>query len=415
MIDPDSLNVWYESRLVGHLWRNVTGAIGFRYDADWCTENGFAISLTLPLTENEYSPEESIAHSFFANLLPEGDARTHIVRDLKISNTDFELLRAIGGECAGALNVLSVENTPATDYRYRPFSDTELEQLIERRGQVFTAIPAEQRPRLSLAGAQNKCPVLLKNGEYFLPEREAPSSHILKFEIPDYHNIPAYETFTMLLAKQIGLPIANIELHRTEKHTYAQVERYDRVLNEKGQLVRLHQEDFCQAMGYGSDKKYQEAGGPSFADCYHLLQNVSTDPTTDTQNLLRWQIFNLLAGNSDGHCKNLSLLYYSSNDIRLAPYYDLICTRAIERIDSSLAMNVGGERDPGHITDAHWEELAKQCDVASRFIKTLVQETRDSLLEHLKLTRQLFEAQYGAYPALQRIEKVITKQCGPTN
>ncbi len=126
-------------------------------------------------------------------------------------------------------------------------------------------------------------------------------------------------------------------------------------------MQRLHQEDFCQALGYGFEKKYQEYGGSTFADCYQLLQDASTDPAIDTQNLLRWQIINVLAGNSDGHAKNLSLLYLQNGGIRLAPFYDLVCTRAIERIDYHLAFDVGGQRDPGQITTKHWESLARQC------------------------------------------------------
>lgn len=411
MIDPDSLNVWSENKLVGYLWRNATGSIGFKYSSDWCKAKGNAISLTLPVSTDEYIAEDGIAHRFFSNLLPEGDVRSRIVRDLKISNTDFELLRAVGGECAGALTVLPVERNPSQDNSYRLLNNTELEQIIERRGQVYAATSANQRPRLSLAGAQDKCPVMLEKGQYYLPELEAPSSHILKFEIPDYRHLPAYETFTTLLADRIRLPVVNMKLCDTGKHNFAQIERYDRIRNKTGQLVRLHQEDFCQALGYSHEKKYQDNGGPSFADCYHLLQNASSDPITDTQNLLRWQIFNLLAGNSDGHAKNISLLYLQNGETRLAPFYDLICTRAIERIDVNLAFDVGGERDPGHITDAHWEELAAQCDVAARLVRSLVQHTRDSLLAQLKPTRQLYEAQYGKYPALQRIEKVVREQC----
>ena len=411
MIDTDALNVWYEDQLVGYLWRNLTGSIGFKYTPEWVETNGFAISLTLPLTTDDYISEDGVAHRFFSNLLPEGGVRTHIVRDLKIPNTDFELLRAIGGECAGALNILPVERAPSKDNRYRLLTDVELKQLILRGGQVYAAIPASQRPRLSLAGAQDKCPVLLKEGQYYLPEAEAPSSHILKFEVRDYRHLPAYETYTTLLAKQIGLPVVNIEFRRIEDHTYTQIERYDRIQDEAGQWIRLHQEDFCQAQGYGHERKYQESGGPSFADCFRLLQDVSTDPVIDTQNLLRWQIFNVLAGNSDGHAKNLSLLYHQNGDIRLAPYYDLICTRAIERIDYQLALDVGGQRDPGHITHEHWQEMAKQCDIADRYVKKLVQETKDALLEQLGSTRDLFETNYGEYSALQRIEQLIIKQC----
>ncbi len=418
MIDPDALHVWFEERLVGYLWRNPVGAIGFRYEPDWVSTGGFAVSRTLPLATEDFSAEDSIAHRFFANLLPEGGVREHIVRDLKISNTDFDLLRAIGGECAGALSILPVERNPSADRSYRPLPGKELAQLIARRGQIYAAWPKDKRPRLSLAGAQDKCPVLIRDGHYFLPEGEAPTSHILKFELTDYRHLPAYETFTSHLARQIGLPVVDIELHSIEKRFYAQIERYDRVWDSgsdtDGEVQRLHQEDFCQALGYGHEKKYQDSGGPTFADCYQLLQDASTDPAIDTQNLLRWQIFNALAGNSDGHAKNLSLLYLPTGEIRLSPFYDLVCTRAIERIDYHLAFDVGGQRDPGLVSTKHWESLAGECDVGSRFLLRLVEETATSLLEQIGQTKALFEAQYGEYPALQRIERVVTQQCRRT-
>jgi len=411
MIDPDALNAWFEDHLVGCLWRNSVGAIGFRYEPDWINSDGFAISRTLPLTTADISTEDSVAHRFFANLLPEGGVRDHIVRDLKIPNTDFELLRAIGGECAGALSILPVERNPSEDRSYRPLPQKELAKLIARRGQIHASLPKNKRPRLSLAGAQDKCPVLIRDDHYFLPECEAPTSHILKFEITDYRHLPAYETFTSYLARQIGLPIVNIELHSIDKRFYAQIERYDRVTDEHGIVQRLHQEDFCQALGYGHEKKYQESGGPAFSDCYQLLRDASTDPAIDTQNLLRWQIFNVLAGNSDGHAKNLSLLYLQNGAIRLAPFYDLVCTRAIERIDFHLAFDVGGQSDPAQVSAKHWDTLAGQCDVGSRFLHRLLQETAESLLDQVDKAKALFEAQYGSYPSLQRIERIVTQQC----
>ena len=411
MIDADALNVWFEDRLVGYLWRNSVGAIGFRYEPDWIDSGGFAVSRTLPLATVDISAEDNVAHRFFANLLPEGGVRDRIVRDLKIPNTDFDLLRAIGGECAGALSILPVERYPSEDRSYRPLPDKELARLIAQRGQIYATLPKDKRPRLSLAGAQDKCPVLIRDDHYFLPECEAPSSHILKFEIVDYRHLPAYETFTSHLARQIDLPVVNIELHSIRERFYAQIERYDRVRDERGELQRLHQEDFCQALGYGHEKKYQDSGGPTFADCYQMLRDTSTEPAFDTQNLLRWQIFNVLAGNSDGHAKNLSLLYLQNDEIRLSPFYDLVCTRAIERIDLHLAFDVGGQRDPMQISTKHWDTLAEECDVGSRFLRRLLQETADSLLQQVGKTKGLFEAQYGNYPSLQRIERIVTQQC----
>ena len=411
MTDPDALHVWSEQRLVGTLWRNPVGYIGFRYAAGWLAADGYAVSRTLPLTSTDFAAEDGIAHRFFANLLPEGGVRDRIVRDLKIPNTDFDLLRAIGGECAGALSILPVERLPSGERNYRPISDTELADLVARRGQIYATWPVDERPRLSLAGAQDKCPMLVRNGGYFLPQREAPSSHILKFELTDYRHLPAYETFTTHLAGSIGLPVVDIELCTIEKRHYALIVRYDRVQNAQGEVQRLHQEDFCQALGYGHDKKYQDSGGPSFAQCYRLLQDASSDPAIDTQHLLRWQIFNVLAGNSDGHAKNLSLLHLANGETRLAPFYDLVCTRAIERIDYHLAFDVGGERNPGVITKAHWDGLARQCDVRPRFLGNLVEETAALLIENLAPEKAAFEARSGAYPALQRIEQIVTKQC----
>ncbi|MEA3411413.1 MAG: type II toxin-antitoxin system HipA family toxin [Pseudomonadota bacterium] len=412
MSDPDTLNIWHEQRRVGQLWRNPIGAIGFRYDPEWVGGGGFTVSRSLPQAAREFAPEDEIAHRFFANLLPEGVVREHIVRDLKLPNTDFDLLRAIGGECAGALSILSLDQQPSGQRRqYRQLTEKDLADLAARRGQIYAAWLADEHPRLSLAGAQDKCPVLVRDDRYFLPQREAPSSHILKFELADYRHLPSYETFTTQLAAAIGLPVVDIALRSIGRTRYAQIARYDRVWDERGEVQRLHQEDFCQALGYGHERKYQEHGGPSFAQCYRLVLEASSEPAIDAQHLLRWQIFNVLAGNSDGHAKNLSLLHLPDDATRLAPFYDLVCTRAIERIDNHLAFDVGGERNPGVITPNHWEALAGQCDVRPKFLHNLVRETAATLQKKLGPVREEFEARYGTYPALQRIEKVATTQC----
>jgi len=413
MLDPDGLNVWSDQRLVGYLWRNTQGLIGFRYEEEWLAQGEFAVSRTLPLQAEEFAPEEGLAHRFFANLLPEGGVRDQIVRDLKIASTDFDLLRAIGGECAGALSLLQAEHKPSSEHAYHKVSNEELANLVARRGHVYTWT-ANERPRLSLAGAQDKCPVLLEDDEYWLPKKESPSSHILKFELSDYRHLPAYETFTTLLADAIDLPVVDIQLCSVADTHYALIERYDRHLLENGQIARLHQEDFCQALGFGHERKYQEDGGPTFTDCYRLVQDVSTDPANDVQYLLRWQAFNVLAGNSDGHAKNLSLLHQANGEIRLAPFYDLVCTRAIERIDYHLAFSVGDERNPGVVTLKHWDTLANQCGLRPRFLRDQVLDVASGLLENLQHVRENFEDIYGGYPALQRVEQIVTKQCQRT-
>lgn len=101
--------------------------------------------------------------------------------------------------------------------------------------------------------------------------------------------------------------------------------------HQSGLIIRLHQEDLCQALGYSSHTKHESEGGPGFKDCIHLVRSVSSSPAEDVMNLIRWQVINLLFGNSNGHAKNLSLLF-SEDGIRLAPFYDLVCTRIYKRI-----------------------------------------------------------------------------------
>lgn len=411
MIDNDALHVWFKHKLVGYLWRNQIDYIGFRYDTNWIQSGGFPISRMLPLSNDDFDENTGVAHRFFANLLPEGGAREHIVRDLKIANSDFELLRAIGGECAGALSVLSVEREPSTAFRYHPLDEDDMSQLISRRGHIYANQSFEERPRLSLAGAQDKCAVMFEDQKYFNPTGDAPSTHILKFESADYRHLPLYEAFTTYLARQIGLPVVDIELREIDTRSYAQIERYDREVRDDGHIDRIHQEDFCQALGYAHTKKYQHDGGPEFADCLNLVRDTSDDPVVDTQRLLQWQIFNVLAGNSDGHAKNLSLLYHPDGQIRLTPFYDLICTRAVERIDANLAFDIGGQRNPALVGADDWDTFSEQCDIGRRYVAGLVIEIAEKLVGSLALAKSEFQLRYGTQPALQRIEKVVQRQC----
>ncbi len=405
----DKLNVWYEEELVGELQRDFSGYMGFRYEDSWIRD-GFPISLQLPLTTNLYSATEGKAHKFFANLLPEANARVHIVRDLKIVNSDFELLKAIGGECAGALTILPEEKFVDKDFRYKQLNPASLKKFIVKKGSVLGFTPIEDRPRLSLAGAQDKCAIYYHNKRYYLPENSAPSSHIMKFEVADYSHIPAYEYYLTQLAKSIELPVVECELKNIDEAFFLLVKRYDRHENARKKIQRLHQEDFCQALGVSYEKKYQIDGGPSFQDCYRMLQQVSVNPIVDTENLIKWQIFNLLAGNSDGHAKNLALMYHPNGNIRLAPFYDLVCTRAIATVDSKLALAIGGEYAPGNINLKHWSSFAKACNIREQYLFALIKNIAEGLIGFAKPIKEKIEDENGAYPALQRAQKIVTTQ-----
>ena len=385
----------------------------FQYDPAWIRDGGFAISQSLPLKAFESATAENQAHSFFANLLPEGEARTLVARRYRIPDDDFELLRAIGGECAGALSVLPWGQQPDSfrPFAYERIDDSGLGAMIFRRGWESEDSEESAAPRLSLAGAQDKTTVMIENGEMHCPKGNAPSTHILKFDSLQYLNVLAFECFATQLAASAGLPVVEFELRKVGLDTIAITKRYDRHQGRDGQILRLHQEDFCQALGYSSHAKYESDGGPSFVDCFRLVREVSAAPLDDLESLLRWQVFNVLAGNSDGHAKNLSLLYMFDGAVRLAPFYDLVPTRAIENLAHDLAFAVGGVRNPGNVGPNQWGSLAAECAVEPRLVMTMVDGMAESLGAKAREARDWFEGKHGPLPALDRVLRVIDRQC----
>lgn len=413
MTGSEALGVWCGTQRVGLLSRRPSGAMEFQYDPAWSREGGFAVSQSLPLESFGSATAESRAHSFFANLLPEGEARTRVARRCRIPDDDFELLRAIGGECAGALSVLPLgqEADSFRPFAYERIDDSGLGAMIFRRGWEAADSGESALPRLSLAGAQDKTTVMIENGELHCPKGNAPSTHILKFDSLQYLHVLAFECFATRLAASAGLPVVEFELRKVGSDTIALTKRYDRHQGSDGQILRLHQEDFCQALGYSSHAKYESDGGPSFVDCFRLVREVSAAPLDDLESLLRWQVFNVLAGNSDGHAKNLSLLYMRDGAVRLAPFYDLVPTRAIENLAHDLAFAVGGVRNPGNVGPNQWRTLAAECDVEPRIVTAMVDGMAASLGAKAREARDRFEGTHGPLPALDRVLRVIDRQC----
>ncbi|MEE4638918.1 MAG: type II toxin-antitoxin system HipA family toxin, partial [Wenzhouxiangella sp.] len=380
----DRLVVWFENRRVGELWRDRQDRMGFQYDDDWL-EAGFAIGHVLPLQSQRFDPDEGSAHAWFANLLPEGGARERLVRNLGVSDDDFALLREIGGDCAGALSLMVGEQAPDEHQHAQPLADGALDRMLAQRGQGILPLfdpSSAARPRLSLAGAQSKCPVLIENGRFLLPLGATASTHILKFELPQWRHAPVYELFLARLAAAVGLPVPGVEMYQRANHRFLVVTRYDRAWT-RGRWRRLHQEDFCQVAGLRPTRKYEAEGGPGLAAIAAWIRELSARPAEDLLALIRWQAFNYLAGNSDGHAKNLSLVRDPDLGWRLAPFYDLVCTRAWPDLDRRLAMAVGGEADPGRINRRHWEQTARDLGMRPRFVVEEVRRLTDSIEQSL--------------------------------
>ena len=404
-----SLNVFWGTRLAGRLWLDDKRNFIFQYDASWVSGvSTYPLSLRLPLQKEPFLDNTSKA--FFSNLLPEARIRDLIAKGLGVSEkNDFKLLEELGGECAGAISLLPEGRLPTTKGSYQPLSPEDLDKMIEEmpRRPLLTA---KEGLRLSLAGAQNKLPVYVKKDIIYLPQGSFSSSHILKPKIPEFIDTVENEAFCMMLADSCGLPVPKISL-RSGKHRCCLVERYDRELGTKGIPDRLHQEDFCQALGYGYDQKYESEGGPSLKDCFALIAQYCAEPIVDKRNLLRWVVFNYLIGNCDSHAKNISILF-TNGQVKLAPFYDLMSTMIYPELADKLAMKVGGENRPAWILRRHWGRLAEAADVGEKAVVNICQEMGEKLPELTKSLAETFIKSYGAGETIIKIQKYILQMSG---
>ena len=374
------------------------------YGTEW-KQGGFAISHSLPL-DNKFSADAS--HNFFSNLLPEGSLRDLICQKLQISrDNDWSLLLALGKESAGALTITNKPQQFLRSPKYKKMDEKLLEDLSEKRF-ILPTILSEESTRLSLAGAQDKIAVYFDGVDYFLPVNGSPTNTILKFENEFFKGITVNEVFVTRLASRIGLPTSDASLYMLAKNPIAVFVRYDRITTKEG-LRRLHQEDLCQALGKSQKTKYQKEGGPSFFEVLSLVGELSSRPLVDRENLIKWQLFNILCGNSDGHAKNLSL-FRSPESVHLTPFYDLVCTRIYPHLDRKLAMSFADTFDPDLLDVHRVEKWAKEIGVTKRFLLNKIQAMAELLSSELTGLEEEFSDRFGQFEQIEKLRLFIRKQ-----
>ena len=385
-----TLDVYLHRDLVGYLMQDDHGLMIFSYVESWLDKpNAMPLSNSLSLREEPFEDKE--CKGFFGGILPEEEKRKLIAKNLGISaHNDYAMLEQIGGECAGAVTFIPADQPlPDHDYRYRQLSDEALAETLRELPRRPLMAGAEDI-RFSLAGAQDKIAVHVSGDKISLPLGGAPSTHILKPAIERFEGVVFNEAVCMKAASAAGLPTAEVEFRQVEGIDYLLVERYDRQkrMVPGGPVFydRLHQEDFCQALGIGSEIKYQSEGGPSLKQCFALLRDVSRVPIIDLQCLLDAVIFNVLIGNHDAHGKNFSFTYgegslITGKDIRLAPLYDLVSTVYYPELTPNMAMKVGGESKSDKLRPRNFEKLAIEANLAKPMVIQRVPELARIILE----------------------------------
>ena len=371
-----ALDVWWDRRLVGQLTQDRHGELGFVYSPDWLQrEDAPPLSASLPKRTEPYTRRG--CRPFFGGLLPEEGQRKAAAQALGVSSgNDFALLDKLGGDVAGALQLLPPGEPP----QQGPHAG-QPPKLLDEAGliRVLDSLPTrpllagEEGLRLSLAGSQSKVPVVLVEGEVALPSPGQPTTHILKPAIARFPGTTENEAFVMRLAAAIGLDVACVEPRVVRDRTFLLVARYDRSKDADGHVRRIHQEDFCQALGINPERKYAGEGGPTLKDGFALLRQVALRPAVEVLKLLAAAIFNLIVGNADAHGKNFAILYDEGGP-RLAPLYDLLATVAYPELSPRLAMKIGRRSTLAEMDARGWEAFAKDTVLGLSLVRRRVAE-----------------------------------------
>lgn len=374
------LPVHYEDRMVATINADAQ-TTRLAYDDVWrSTPDSFPVSLAMPIRQEPYLGEQVLP--WLMNLLPEGEPLRAMTRALGAAPEDaLGLIAQTGNDLAGALSIASRQ--PRGEPGYRPIPDVDaLERIIEELP-ARPFLVGEDGVSMSLAGAQEKLPIALIDGQIAVPINGAPSTHILKPDNPRLPGSVQNEALCMVLARRIGLNVAPVTTGVAGERSYLLVERYDRV--GTGEYVRrLHQEDFCQALGRPPAAKYEFNGtgirGPSIADMFALVRQHMT--ARDITRLLDAVIFHVAVGNVDSHAKNYSILL-GRGAPQLAPLYDLMSGLAWPNITQNHAQAVDGQRRGRHIYSRHWRRMAEGAGLAARGTIQRVEQVTARLLREL--------------------------------
>lgn len=409
-MEDNLLNVFFNDVLIGQFSQDQEGRFHFLYDEIYLEKEKEPLSFSLPLRSEEFVGKE--AEPFFSGLLPDEDFRRRLARYLGTSpENTFSLLREVGRECAGAVSFYPIGEFPPKENDTPPeiLDDKKLKELLSLM-KIKPLLADHDDIRLSLAGAQNKMAVGFQDGQVTLIKNGGPTTHILKplIERDEIFDSVQNEFFCMKLAKRVGLSVPKVGMLHVGDLPCYMVERYDRAVID-GRVHRIHQEDFCQALGIPPAQKYESDGGPSVNSSLDLLQHASSSPVEDADFFMKLLQFNYLTGNADAHGKNFSLLH-TKNGLRLSPAYDLMSTSVYPDLSKKMAMKIGGKYDPQFVFQEHWVKHMKTSERGKAiFLKEMDLFKKQLLVEAQNLADEMNRSDFPS-PVYEKICSVIRQR-----
>ncbi|GAB2469961.1 type II toxin-antitoxin system HipA family toxin [Xylanimonas ulmi] len=398
----DRLDVWLDGRHAGSLERARGGAVSFAYAAAF-QELRVAPSLSVSMPRHATHHGPQVVEPWIDNLLPDSDTvrARWAARFGERRPTAFALLRHMGADCAGAVQILPEGSAPADDAGAQPLTDAQIAAHLRELRRDDSAWAFESHGgRFSLGGQQGKFALARDvDGAWTQPTGRTPSTHILKIGVGGLDHSDAAELVTMRAARALGLAVARVEAAWFEDQPAVVVERFDRLAGADGRVRRLHQEDLCQALGLWRAAKYEADGGPGVRVIADAVARAADprDLAASRDDLARAVILNWVVAGTDAHAKNLALLHVGARTV-LAPQYDLVSAALLwppEEVwhRGRLAMRLGGEYRLRGVGTRHVARAAQDlgvepewlADVAAQYASAFPDAVRDVVAQHRRL------------------------------
>jgi serine/threonine-protein kinase HipA len=408
------LYVYMNGISVGKLIRKSTGQLSFTYDQEWLNlKNSRPISLSMPLTEVPF--KGYVVDCYFENLLPDNEMiRERIqTRFNAPSKKCFDLLSFIGRDCVGALQLLTQpESDDIKKIQANPIDDQTIATLLKHYRTAPLGMDRKSDFRISIAGAQEKTALLWHNNQWYLPEGVTPTSHIIKLPIGktkhagiDLSHSVENEWICLQILSAFGLPVNQARIIQFDEVKTLVVERFDRRwTDDKKWLIRLPQEDLCQALGVSPGLKYESDGGPGMQDIMGILLG-SQEAINDRKQFIKSVFLFWILGAIDGHTKNFSLKIESQGRYQLTPLYDVISAypiaaiRQIEWQKLKMAMSLRGKNRHyswNNIQSHHWLAMAEHCQFSTLMMQEIITEVCDKMENVIDEVTQLLQPNFPA-------------------
>jgi serine/threonine-protein kinase HipA len=408
---------------VGRVLRARNGRLAFVYNESWQGRpDAYPLSLSMPLALTQHGHAK--INAFLWGLLPDNDRviETWAGRHHVSPRYSFGLISHVGEDCAGAVQFVTQDRLSRMQREPRAQEVRWLteDQVAERLRDLRYDHSAWRIPsdtgQFSLAGAQPKTALFFENGRWGIPSGRTPTTHILKPPTGDWDGHGENEHFCLELARSLGLTVANTSVTRFGNETAIVIERYDRT-QVGGTVVRIHQEDMCQAHGLSPTRKYENEGGPGILKIVELLRNHSSRPQADVDSFIDAVAYNWLIAGTDAHAKNYSVLIGAEGRVRFAPLYDIASIlpyKGMNIMKAKLAMKIGGSYRLWQIRTSQWKKLAAGLRIDPDLLISQIAQLAELVLEHAHTVASRIQKEGLSHPLIPKLAYAVearAKQC----